>query len=98
MRLSKEQHKIITQTAQKHFGMDVRVHLFGSRVDDQKKGGDIDLLIHAGSDKMLYSKKLSFLVDLKKQLGERKIDIVFDRSQSDNADFIQSIKQSSILL
>ena len=77
MRLSRKQHIIIIQTAQKHFGRDVRVHLFGSRVDDHKKGGDIDLLIHAGSEKMLYRKKLSFLVDLKKQLGERNIDVVF---------------------
>ena len=98
MRLSREEHKIIIQAAKKHFGRDVKVHLFGSRVDDHKKGGDIDLLINAGLEKMLYSKKLSFLVDLKKQLGERKIDVVFDNTQQDNAGFIQSIKQSAVLL
>ncbi|WP_456378224.1 nucleotidyltransferase domain-containing protein [Thiolapillus sp.] len=43
MRLSPGNQSIIKQTAREIFG-DVRVLLFGSRVQDNLKGGDIDLL------------------------------------------------------
>lgn len=50
------------------------VYLFGSRVDDNAKGGDIDILVL--SEKINFSGKLDILVDLFKQLGDRKLDIV----------------------
>ncbi|MHB1896659.1 MAG: nucleotidyltransferase domain-containing protein, partial [Metallibacterium sp.] len=45
MRLTPEQAAIIRSAAAEVFGSDARVWLFGSRVDDSKRGGDIDLLI-----------------------------------------------------
>ncbi len=45
MRISDNQRKIILESTQKCFGEDVQVRLFGSRVDDAKKGGDIDLYV-----------------------------------------------------
>ena len=45
MRLSALQRKVLTQTARDCFDPDVRLRLFGSRMDDTRKGGDIDLLI-----------------------------------------------------
>lgn len=39
MRLSSEQVEIIRTIARETFGPDVRVWLFGSRVDDHRKGG-----------------------------------------------------------
>lgn len=45
MRISDYQRKIILDSAKKLFGDDVQVRLFGSRVDDAKKGGDIDLYV-----------------------------------------------------
>ena len=45
MRLTQLQHNIIIQETQKLFGTSVIVRLFGSRVDDELKGGDIDLLL-----------------------------------------------------
>ncbi len=50
------------------------VFLFGSRVDDDSKGGDIDLLVL--STKIDLMKKLDILVELHQKLGERKIDLV----------------------
>ena len=47
MRLTPEQAAIIRSAAAEAFGSDARVWLFGSRVDDNKHGGDIDLLIEA---------------------------------------------------
>jgi hypothetical protein len=45
MRLSTDQIQAIRQAATAAFGQGTAVWLFGSRVDDAKKGGDIDLLI-----------------------------------------------------
>jgi len=54
------------------------IYLFGSRVDDTKKGGDIDLYISTPDKKDLVSKKIDFLVQLKRKIGEQKIDVVLD--------------------
>ena len=51
-----------------------RVCLFGSRVDDNKRGGDIDLLIL--SDKIEPSKKIELLLKLYEIVGEQKIDLI----------------------
>jgi len=49
------------------------LYLFGSRVDDNKKGGDIDLYIIPFYTENLTSKKIDFLVKIKKTLGQQKI-------------------------
>ena len=45
MRLTPAQIDTICQAATSAFGQGTSVWLFGSRVDDTKKGGDIDLLV-----------------------------------------------------
>ena len=45
MRLTPTQIESIKQAAEQIFGPDARVWLFGSRVDDSKRGGDVDLMI-----------------------------------------------------
>ncbi len=47
MRLTPEQITIIKSIVLELCGSGVTVRLFGSRVDDHKKGGDIDLLIES---------------------------------------------------
>jgi len=98
MRLSQQQCVTILESARKIFGDDVEVRLFGSRTDDQKKGGDIDLLIRASEEKMVYRYKILFLVDIKLKLGDRKIDVVFDKSDQGSGTFLELIKESSISL
>lgn len=44
MRISKRTIEIINRAIKDSFGS-VKVYLFGSRVDDNKKGGDIDIAI-----------------------------------------------------
>lgn len=50
------------------------IYLFGSRVDDNKKGGDIDLLII--SDMLIQKNARDIKGDLYDKIGEQKIDIV----------------------
>ena len=54
------------------------IYLFGSRVDDTKKGGDIDLYLVVKDHNDLFRKKIKFLSQVKKELGEQKIDVVFN--------------------
>jgi predicted nucleotidyltransferase len=39
------QHQCILQATHQNFGDDANVWLFGSRVDDTRRGGDIDLYV-----------------------------------------------------
>ncbi len=50
-------------------------YLFGSRVHDDKKGGDIDLLI-LSDHKITIDDKMQFLVNFFEKFGEQKIDII----------------------
>jgi len=43
VRLTEEEIKAIVETAKEVFGEKVKIWLFGSRVDLNKRGGDIDL-------------------------------------------------------
>lgn len=57
--------------------------MFGSRTDDSKKGGDIDLFIKNNDESTLtLEAKIHYLTELKKILGEQKIDVVFDNSET----------------
>jgi predicted nucleotidyltransferase len=81
MRLSDQQCSIIRSAVAEHFGLDAGVWLFGSRVDDSQRGGDIDLYIEAATDDAdaLVDAKLNFKVALYKQLGDQKIDVIIRR-------------------
>lgn len=45
MRLTPTQHQCILHATHQNFGDDANVWLFGSRVDDTRRGGDIDLYV-----------------------------------------------------
>jgi uncharacterized protein len=82
MRLNKEYNRVIKQCAYSVFGANCSVALFGSRLDDAGRGGDIDLFIKVESKDNLFEKKIKFLSKLKRTLGEQRIDVVFDTDAS----------------
>lgn len=47
MRLTVAQIEIIRQVAHQNFGADASVWLFGSRADDFRRGGDVDLYVES---------------------------------------------------
>jgi len=76
MRLSKRVRDILQENIKKSFG-DIDIYLFGSRTDDTKKGGDIDLAIDSNLSKQEFrKKKYLFLSMLMKIDFDYKIDIV----------------------
>jgi predicted nucleotidyltransferase len=76
MRLTTFEITTIQQNAKTIFGYVTKVYLFGSRVDDSKKGGDIDLYVVPENQDNLHEKKIKFLTTLDLALGEQKIDVI----------------------
>ena len=74
MRISTTEHQFIKNYWQSNFPK-ATIYLFGSRADDAKKGGDIDLLV-LNDEKITLSQKIKFLASFIKEIDERKIDIV----------------------
>lgn len=82
MRLSKYEKKVIKQKCEQLFGKGSQIYLFGSRTDDSKRGGDIDLFIIPTEKNDLYEKKIKFLVQLDISIGEQKIDLIISKDRS----------------
>ena len=97
MRLTDHQIKIIQQAAAGIFGQTAKVYLFGSRVNDKARGGDIDLMIAAEKDKMTSHNKVVFLVEVKKQRGDQKIDVVYNQAGRKDH-FINTIRKKAVQL
>lgn len=72
MRLDSTQQEAL-KLAFQNLNNEDEVYLFGSRVDDDKKGGDIDLLIYSKQDSFELSRKIS--QDFFKHC-EEKIDVL----------------------
>ena len=79
MRLNQFEIDSIKKITSKVFGNGSKVLLFGSRVDDDLRGGDIDLYIQSESGDDLNKKRIRFIVDLETLIGEQKIDVVLAR-------------------
>lgn len=85
----------IKAAALRTFGEGVKVYLYGSRVDDSKRGGDIDLLIEAPSALQTgFERECEFRRDLENMIGERRIDILL-RSVDEKLSTIQDIAIST---
>lgn len=82
MRLNKKDIQSIIQVAKEIYGESVEVYLFGSRTDNEKRGGDIDLLIRTTSEKKGVLARIRMVARLKQLLGERKIDVIGDHEES----------------
>ena len=75
MRLSKRVINILQNNITKSFG-NVDIYLFGSRTDDNKRGGDIDLAIDAPMSKQEFRKKKFLFLSLLMRIDfDYKIDI-----------------------
>ena len=82
MRLTPLEQQIIRTACLRCFGVPPR--LFGSRVDDARRGGDIDLYIESElSPQEAFQRETRLAADLYRALGERKIDMVVNTGRLD---------------
>jgi len=80
MRLSTFEREVLKQAAQASFDPGVVVRLFGSRVAEDLRGGDIDLLIETGmrDPAQIAKAHTRFLSLVYSRLGEQKVDVLID--------------------
>jgi len=100
MRLSSSQIEAIKQEAEHYFGALAEVWLFGSRVDDRQRGGDVDLYVRATTNDadQLAAARFAFLARLKRRIGDRKIDLVLQRSGGEDLPVHELARQRGVKL
>jgi hypothetical protein len=83
-------------------GNKATLRLYGSRLDDKRKGGDIDLLLLSEQTEFiqtLLTNKHVVLSAIKKNIGDQKIDLLIaDNSAVGEDPFLQIIFPSSLVL
>ena len=77
VRLSEAELTYAKECFIKYFGKDDHLWLFGSRVDDNARGGDIDFYVQTqkSAKEAVYAETM-FNVGLQEKIGEQKIDVV----------------------
>ncbi len=97
MRLSKDIQKKLLHTAHQHFGNNIKMYLFGSRTDDSKKGGDIDLFIESEKHISLQQQVL-LLKDVYKYITQRKVDLIVKTPSKSERSIHQTARMEGIQL
>ena len=72
MRLQNKEIPTIIHAAKEIYGEGVKVLLFCSCLNVQKRGGDIDLLIQTENEKKGVLARIRIILRLKLQLGDQK--------------------------
>ena len=80
MRLTQKQIDTVRRTVKEIFGQETRIWLFGSRVDDNRRGGDYDFYLQTtlNDHADIIQRKLNFLAHLHvtPEFEDEKIDLV----------------------
>ena len=77
MRLSEYERTSIRE-AVTNFIPDAKILLYGSRTDDAKRGGDIDILILTPGEVDMRT-RLKIEAGIWKRIGEQKMDVIFEK-------------------
>lgn len=72
------------------------IYLYGSRTDDNLKGGDIDLMV-LSDRKISLTEKIKIKLRLYEAIGEQKIDLLTALKDSDSP-FVHIVKKEGIIL
>jgi predicted nucleotidyltransferase len=96
MRISHEDVTLIKDVIFKYID-DATVILFGSRVDDNKKGGDIDLLIKTKKSVTL-QEKIKMLTEMELKGILRKVDLLIKTPLSKEQSIFKTAEKEGIIL
>lgn len=99
MRLTLTEQDAIKSVFHVYFGPEDHLWLFGSRTDDMKRGGDIDLYVetHLNTDEAIKA-HLRFLSSVKDNIGDQKIDLVLNVLNLSSSQPIYEIAKKGIQL
>ena len=97
MRISSETKDLLLATAKKFFGNDCKVYLFGSRVDDSKNGGDIDIYVET-THEVSFQTEIEFLIEVEMNITTRHIDLVLSSPGKKHRKIFETAKNTGVLL
>ncbi len=102
MRLKQQERDAIARATREVFAPGAAVFLFGSRVDDATRGGDIDLLIEtpqALSPAEQVERRTRYVARLYRALEEQRIDVLITTpGEPDPRAVVAEAKRTGILL
>ena len=93
MRLKDKEKQVILQAIHS-IDPNAKIYLFGSRVDDSDKGGDIDLLVF--SRKISYGDKLAVKKNIFSVLDKQKIDLIVTKDGGEP--FVRMVLEQGVQL
>jgi predicted nucleotidyltransferase len=102
MRLNPKERDAIAQAARESFSPGTAVFLFGSRTDDARRGGDIDLLVETPqllnpSEQVHW--RTRFVARIWRELDEQRIDVVIAANdEPDQRPVVAAARRTGILL
>ena len=99
MRLAADQVQTIKDTVARLVGPASRIWLFGSRVDDGLRGGDIDLLVETED---IVPNRVETLCKIEgalvMALGDRKLDVLLKDARTPDAPVFAVARRQGVLL
>ncbi len=102
MRLKQKERDAIARAAREVFASGASVFLFGSRVDDAKRGGDIDLFIETSqilTPAELVERRTRYVARLYRSLEEQRIDVLITtQGEPDPRPVVVKARRTGILL
>jgi len=99
MRLTPTQAQITKNTVDRILGTPCKIWLFGSQADDDRRGGDIDLLVEAEVVLPNRAEAICRLYGaLVMALGDRKLDIVLKDARTVEAPIFEIARRTGVLL
>ena len=76
MRLEQDEIRAIRRAAQAVFGTPAPVQVFGSRIQDDLRGGDLDLWLEVAPGEATLANELKFRELIARPLDDLKVDVV----------------------
>jgi len=98
VRLKNSQIATLVRATHHCFGEMSKIWLFGSRVDDSKRGGDIDIYIETDLETGIVATKLEMRSLIWKEFGDQKIDILVRSRKKELSPMHKLAKQMGVEL
>lgn len=96
MRLTLDQTRVILHCVRQQFGDQAQVKLFGSRLDDTARGGDVDLLVESEHPPTL--RQRAFAIMALEQALDLPIDIVATQIGTPGSAFARIARGKAVAL